>query len=269
MHRLDNGHLDPEQLDQVYSGPEFRQMNTALKNLLSQITALRFEAYEKELARRDAQLQYLRAQIRPHFYLNCLKNLYAMAQVSTPEKMQESILYLSKHMRTLFSDRENLTTLREELDACQNYIALFSSMNMTYGVHCEVDVPQELMEYDIPPVTLLTLIENCVKHSFREGQPLKILLRATLLEPEDGARLLSVSVHDNGPGFTDEWLEQLNTLESGTDGSQHVGMINITRRFRELYKDSFHIVFYNDTTQNSYGGACIDLFYAPQGGNQE
>lgn len=269
MHHLDNGHLAPEQLDQVYSGPEFRQMNAALKNLLSQITALRFEAYEKELARRDAQLQYLRAQIRPHFYLNCLKNLYAMAQVSTPEKMQESILYLSKHMRTLFSDRDNLTTLKEELAACQNYISLFSSMNMTYGVHCEIDVPQELMGYDIPPVTLLTLIENCVKHSFREGEPLKILLRATLLEPEEGARLLSVSVRDNGPGFTEEWLEQLNTLESNPDGSQHVGMTNVTRRFRELYQDSFHIVFYNGTAQDSYGGACIDLFYAPQGGNSE
>lgn len=266
MRRLDDGHLELDKLDRVYSGEEFRQMNTTLKNLLSQIAALRFETYEKELARRDAQLQYLRAQIRPHFYLNCLKNLYAMAQVSTTEKMQETILYLSKYMRYIFSDQGDLTTLEEELTSCANYMDLFSSMNMTYGVRYETEVPPELSKLDIPPVSVLTLVENCVKHSFREGQPLEILIRVALLTPEEGAPLLSISVRDNGPGFGGEWLERFNTLESNPDGSQHVGMANIVRRFRELYGDSFHIVFYNGTPQDRYCGACIDLFYVPKGG---
>lgn len=266
MRRLDDGHLELDKLDRVYSGEEFRQMNTTLKNLLSQIAALRFETYEKELARRDAQLQYLRAQIRPHFYLNCLKNLYAMAQVSTTEKMQETILYLSKYMRYIFSDQGDLTTLEEELTSCANYMDLFSSMNMTYGVRCETEFPPELSKLDIPPVSVLTLVENCVKHSFREGQPLEILIRVALLTPEEGAPLLSISVRDNGPGFGGEWLERFNTLESDPDGSQHVGMANIVRRFRELYGDSFHIVFYNGTPQDRYCGACIDLFYVPKGG---
>lgn len=266
MRHLDSGHLDPQQLDRVYSGAEFRQMNTALKNLLSQITALRFEAYEKELARKDAQLQYLRAQIRPHFYLNCLKNLYAMALVSTKEKMQETILYLSKYMRYIFSDQGNLTTLEEELTSCENYVSLFSSMNMTYSVHCEVEAAPELLKKDVPPVSVLTLVENCIKHSFREGQPLEILVRVVLLTPEEGVPLLSISVRDNGPGFGKEWLQQFNSLESNPDGRQHVGMANVVRRFRELYGESFHIVFYNGTPQDRYCGACIDLFYAPKGG---
>lgn len=266
MRRLDDGHLDPEKLDRVYSGAEFRQMNTALKNLLTQIAALRFESYEKELARRDAQLQYLRAQIRPHFYLNCLKSLYAMAQVSTPAKMQETILYLSKYMRYIFSDQDNLTTLEAELASCVNYVDLFGSMNLAYGVHCETEVPPELLVEDIPPVSVLTLVENCVKHSFQEGQPLEILIRAALLTPEEGAPLISISVRDNGPGFDKEWLEKFNTLESSPDGSKHVGMANVVRRFRELYGDDFHIVFYNGGAHDRYCGACIDLFYPAKGG---
>lgn len=266
MHRLDNGHLDPQQLDRVYSGTEFRQMNTALKNLLSQISTLRFEAYEKELARKDAQLQYLRTQIRPHFYLNCLKNLYAMAVVSTPEKMQETILYLSKYMRYIFSDQGNLTTLEEELTSCANYADLFSSMNMTYGVYCETEVPPDLLKQAIPPVSVLTLVENCIKHSFQEGKPLEILIRVALLTPEEGTPLLSISVRDNGPGFGDEWLQQFNTLENDPDGGQHVGMANVVRRFRELYGENFHIVFYNGAPLDRYCGACIDLFYPPKVG---
>lgn len=265
MSHLDSGHLDPQQLNRVYSGAEFHQMNTALKNLLTQITTLRFEAYEKELARRDAQLQYLRAQIRPHFYLNCLKNLYAMAQVSTPEKMQECILYLSKHMRYIFSDRSNLTTLEEELTHCRNYVALFNSINMTYGVRCETEIPTELLRYDVPPVSILTLIENCAKHAFREGQPLEILVHVALLAPEGKAPLLSISVRDNGPGFQKDWLERFNAMEKDPESNRHVGMSNVVRRFRELYGDSFHIVFFNSKEHDRYCGACIELFYAPKG----
>ena len=266
MERLQNSSLTPDALDHVYSGAEFRQMNAALKNLLSQITEWKVKAYEKELERRDAQLQYLRSQIRPHFYLNCLKNLYAMAQVSTPEKMQESIRYLSVHMRYIFSDHAQLTTLGKELELCQNYVALFSSMNATYPIQCSVEVESALREKTIPPVTLLSLVENCVKYSIRQDRPLKILLTACLLEGEEGAPLLNVSVRDNGGGFAPEWLDRFNHLESGASGEGHVGMTNLVRRCRELYGEAFHIAFYNGMEDDKYCGACVDLFIPAEKG---
>ena len=266
MERLQNSSLTPDALDHVYSGAEFRQMNAALKNLLSQITEWKVKVYEKELERRDAQLQYLRSQIRPHFYLNCLKNLYAMAQVSTPEKMQESIRYLSVHMRYIFSDHAQLTTLGKELELCQNYVALFSSMNATYPIQCSVEVEPELREKTIPPVTLLSLVENCVKYSIRQDRPLKILLTACLLEGEEGAPLLNTSVRDNGSGFSPEWLDRFNHLESGAGGEDHVGMTNLVRRCRELYGEAFHIAFYNGMEDDKYCGACVDLFIPAEKG---
>ena len=266
MERLQNSSLTPDALDHVYSGAEFRQMNAALKNLLSQITEWKVKVYEKELERRDAQLQYLRSQIRPHFYLNCLKNLYAMAQVSTPEKMQESIRYLSVHMRYIFSDHAQLTTLGKELELCQNYVALFSSMNATYPIQCSVEVESALREKTIPPVTLLSLVENCVKYSIRQDRPLKILLTACLLEGEEGAPLLNTSVRDNGSGFAPEWLDRFNHLESGAGGEDHVGMTNLVRRCRELYGEAFHIAFYNGMEDDKYCGACVDLFIPAEKG---
>ena len=262
MEGLQNSSLTPDALDHVYSGAEFRQMNAALKNLLSQITEWKVKAYEKELERRDAQLQYLRSQIRPHFYLNCLKNLYAMAQVSTPEKMQESIRYLSVHMRYIFSDHAQLTELGKELELCQNYVSLFSSMNVTYPILCTVEAEPALLEKKIPPVTLLSLVENCVKYSFRQDQPLKILLTAALLESEKGESgpLLNLSVRDNGNGFPDEWLDRFNHLETNSGDAGGVGTTNLVRRCRELYGSSFHIAFYNGLEGDEYSGACVDLF---------
>lgn len=262
MEGLQNSSLTLDALDHVYSGAEFRQMNAALKNLLSQIAEWKVKAYEKELERRDAQLQYLRSQIRPHFYLNCLKNLYAMAQVSTPEKMQESIRYLSVHMRYIFSDHAQLTELGKELELCQNYVSLFSSMNVTYPILCTVEAEPALLEKKIPPVTLLSLVENCVKYSFRQDQPLKILLTAALLESEKGEScpLLNLSVRDNGNGFPDEWLDRFNHLETNSGDAGGVGTTNLVRRCRELYGSSFHIAFYNGLEGDEYSGACVDLF---------
>ena len=101
-------------------------------------------------------------------------------------------------MRYIFSDHAQLTTLGKELELCQNYVALFSSMNATYPIQCSVEVEPELREKTIPPVTLLSLVENCVKYSIRQDRPLKILLTACLLEGEEGAPLLNTSVRDNG-----------------------------------------------------------------------
>ena len=261
MERLQNSSLTPDALDHVYSGAEFRQMNAALKNLLSQITEWKVKAYEKELERRDAQLQYLRSQIRPHFYLNCLKNLYAMAQVSTPEKMQETIRCLSVHMRYIFSDHAQLTSLGKELELCRNYVELFGSMNVTYPIECSIEVEEELLSREIPPVTLLSLVENCIKYSFQQGRPLKILISGALLEREEGElSLLDLSVRDNGGGFTEEWLERFNNLERKGCAGEHVGMSNLVRRCRELYGENFHIAFYNGQPEDDYCGACIDLF---------
>jgi two-component system sensor histidine kinase YesM len=265
MTELEQGTFDAERLNHVYSGAEFRQMNSSLKKLLSQITDLKIKTYEKELERRDAQLQYLRAQIRPHFYLNCLKNLYAMAQVSTPEKMQESILYLSKHMRYIFSDHAQEEPLSKELDLCQNYVALFGSMNIDYKITCDVEIAPAVRDVPIPPVTILSLVENSVKYSIRQSRTLKIFITATRLELEEGA-LLNISVKDNGEGFSQEWLETFNRLEANPDASQHVGMANLVRRCREIYGDQFHIAFYNGHKTDDYCGACIDLFWPLNGG---
>ena len=189
-----------------------------------------------------------------------------MAQVSTPEKMQESIRYLSVHMRYIFSDHAQLTTLGKELELCRNYVALFSSMNVTYPIQCSVEVEPALREKAIPPVTLLSLVENCVKYSFRQDRPLKILLTACLLEGEEGAPLLNVSVRDNGGGFAPEWLDRFNHLESGAGGESHVGMTNLVRRCRELYGEAFHIAFYNGMEDDEYCGACVDLFIPDEKG---
>lgn len=72
--------------------------------MLDQINTLKDEAYQKEMSLKKTQLQYYQLQIKPHFYLNCLKNMYAMTEVGKYEDIKTSIIYLSNHLRYMLKD---------------------------------------------------------------------------------------------------------------------------------------------------------------------
>lgn len=267
MQELENCDGKSAALDRVYAGEEFRQVNSTVKNLLSQISELKIESYERELEKQDAQLQYLRAQIRPHFYLNCLKNLYAMAQVGEPETLQATILLLSKHMRYIFSDHENFIPLREELTMCKNYVQLFAAMNTAFSPECRIEADSAAMDSLIPPVSILTTVENSVKYALRPDTPLQLLITVSILRLPEG-NTVNITLRDNGPGLSEERLVQLNHLDLKTRSDQHVGLINLVRRFTMLYGKAFNIGFFNGNPNEQYCGMRVELFF-PAGKEME
>ena len=62
---------------------EFSEMNETFNTMMEQIKDLKIESYESELDKQKAELRYLQLQIRPHFFLNCLKSLYALAEAAS------------------------------------------------------------------------------------------------------------------------------------------------------------------------------------------
>ena len=58
----------------------------------------------------------MQLQIRPHFFLNCLKSLYALAEAGKYDRIQKMILEISKHIRYIFTDSMELVPLSRELD---------------------------------------------------------------------------------------------------------------------------------------------------------
>lgn len=79
MQKVGNGNLSLRVNDN-YDLLELQRFGQTFNEMLTKINDLKLEAYEKKLDLKQAQLQYLQLQIRPHFYLNCLKSLYGMAE---------------------------------------------------------------------------------------------------------------------------------------------------------------------------------------------
>ena len=137
-------------------------MNLSVKLLFKQ------NENEKKLQRLmnknlNQQLEYLKFQINPHFFMNTLNNIHALVDID-PEEAKESIIELSKLMRyVLYDGNRPLTSLRKECNFIDNYIEL---MRLRYSdkVDIRTDRDEILPDALIAPLITITYVENAFKH---------------------------------------------------------------------------------------------------------
>jgi hypothetical protein len=149
---------------------------------------------DREMA--EARLQVLQAQIEPHFLFNTLANVRRLYQtdLAAGRSMLDNLMrYLEVALPRM---REDRSTVGRELSLIEAYLNV-QRIRMGRRLTFEIDVPQALYALALPPMMLLTLVENAIKHGLNplpEGGAIKVSAR------RDGARL-RLDVSDNGRGF--------------------------------------------------------------------
>ena len=109
------------------------------------------------------QLEYLKYQINPHFFMNTLNNIHALVDID-PEKAKDTILELSKMMRfVLYEGDKEGVPLSREFEFIRHYIQL-TKLRYTDKVKISVNLPTEAPDKTVPPLMLISFIENAFKH---------------------------------------------------------------------------------------------------------
>ncbi|MBE5992793.1 MAG: HAMP domain-containing protein [Paenibacillaceae bacterium] len=239
----------------TYVVEEFRQVNDMLNQMIDEISELKIASYEKELEKQNTEYQLLQSQIRPHFYLNCLKNIYGMAESGKNKEIQQTILHLSSYLRYIFTISKDCIPLQKELEVCKNYADLFS-LNQHQDIEFSLTYDAVLTNIPIPPVSLLTFIENSIHYGFVPGQKLKLVLKVSRIVTAERV-LIHIIAADNGPGFTRSVINSIDKEEMMIDGKgkKHVGIYNVLKRFKLRYGDDFATAFRNRD------GALVELFF--------
>ena len=131
----------------------------------------------------EQQLQYLKYQINPHFLMNTLNNIHALVDIDA-EQAKESIVELSKIMRfMLYEGAKPTVPLARELAFTQDYIKLMR-MRYTDRVDISVDMPQQVPDAQIPPLMLITFVENAFKHGVSYRQQSFISIKVNVSESQ-------------------------------------------------------------------------------------
>jgi hypothetical protein len=177
--------------------------------------ALTLDAARRELEREasEAQLQLLQAQIEPHFLFNTLANvrrLYRKQPVAGAQAIDNLMTYLRAALPQV---RRAESTLGGEFELARAYLELFQ-IRMGPRLRFVMDLPPALRGVPFPPMVLVTLAENAIKHGLT---PTDLGGTVQLTARRAGATL-EVSVADDGVGF-------------GVDTGGHgVGLVNIRRQ---------------------------------------
>ena len=242
---------------------EFRAFSHTLNYMLRSIQKLQKESYEQKLDLQQAQLQYLYLQIRPHFYINCLKNIYSLAEQRQYKQIQEATLSLSDYFRYVFRDFNKMVTLSQELHFIKTYVAL-QRVNYARSVTLSMDIDARTSENEILPLSLLTFVENSIKHS-QNTTDLSIHICSHLLETPKGMRL-NLTVSDNNGGFPPKELEILNHISKYKSlyENYHVGISNIYYRMELTYHHEGMLFFYNQDN-----GSCVEITIPVEKENEE
>ena len=174
----------------------------------------RMIALEKENL--DQQLQYLRYQINPHFFMNTLNNIHALVDID-PEQAKSSILELSRMMRYILYEGDKPTIpLTKETEFLRHYIYL---MRLRYSdsVKIDVDLPEECGNVEIPPMMFVSFVENAFKHGISYEK--ESFIRVSMAIEED--KLIFKCVNSrNG---------------TNSDKSSGIGLANVRKRMELLY----------------------------------
>mgnify|MGYP001167328616 FL=1 len=194
-------------------------------------------SFEERLRMESAWLQ---SQIRPHFLYNTLNSIAALAAIDI-EKMLTLLYEFSNYLRLSFDfkNASPLVDLEHELSLVRSYIYIEQErFGDRIKVEWEVD---EGISIRVPPLSIQPLVENAVKHglmSRSRGGTVSIVIRR-----QEGR--VDILVKDDGVGMRKEQIEQLFAApphsNTGTRLSNGVGLRNIERRLRQLFRSGLHI----------------------------
>jgi hypothetical protein len=196
-----------------------------------QVLSLQAEQHRQEMRNRDlselaarAELQAMRAQIRPHFLFNVLNTIHCFIR-DDPERAEETIELLAGLMRGVVQNSSmDRYPLRRELELAEKYLQI-ERIRFGGRLSYRFDVDPEWLEEPVPPFSVQPLVENAVKFSVDSqlGEAMVVV------EVLGGQGSFEIRVRDNGPG----------PASGGKTRREGLGMAleNVRERLEKIYGD--------------------------------
>ena len=237
-------------------GGAFNQMADSVQNLYEKVYAL-------ELANKQAQIEYLKMQINPHFLYNSLDAISWMGYEAGHEEISEIAASLAGILRaSIYSP--DMITVSEEVSTLRSYLYI-QKIRFEDKIEINVSVDPETEECRMPSFLLQPLVENCFQHGLEQmlhTGTLVVTIRRirgedlpapSLLSGDRGSSRtgqtggsgagkdeLEFLIADNGAGMSRERLQEVLERMETEKAGQSIGLMNVYRRLRLIYgKDLF------------------------------
>ena len=183
--------------------------------------------HEVEKEKINAELNFLRSQVNPHFLFNVMNTIYFQIEKDN-SVARGSIEKLSEMLRyQLYECTTDKIDITREIDYLRNYIDM-QALRLEKGTDIRLDISTPFRSFNIAPLLLLPLIENAFKHisHYKEAEKNKI----------------HISIKEEGEDLV---MLILNTFEGGDTNhllqSGGLGLPNVRRRLDLIYPGAYEL----------------------------
>ncbi|AKG34460.1 sensor histidine kinase [Paenibacillus durus] len=235
-----------------YLGTSFNGLVSRVREMLEENTQLVKQVYEKELLQKEAQVQALYNQIRPHFLFNTLNLISMQMQTGKQDKAIDHLHKLSSMLRSMTRMDKDIL-LQKELDLLEAYLSIQSS-RYEGRLEYELQVDPALHDMPIPALLFQPIVENAVIHGCeaKRGQT-----RIVIFGEKTASGEVLFTIRDSGQGMSPETLQKLRgkleqvqpdhpsagdqNLDSASRTGTGIGLVNVNKRIKLKYGSGYGI----------------------------
>lgn len=238
MKGVENGEF--KKVDIEAGNDEIGKLRDGYNIMVLEIEKLINKIIDEQRIKRNAELNVLQAQVKPHFLYNTLDAMEYLALSGKCDEVYEALEALGTYYRSSLSKGREVITVAEEIDIVKNYFLL---QKLRYGdIFTDTyEVDERVLKLKVLKLILQPIAENALYHGIKpKGEKGNIKLKAELV-----GNLVRISIEDNGVGMTEEELDKVigdkidkNNLSFGLRGT--IERLRIFYGISDVYEIESH-----------------------------
>lgn len=226
----------------------FNRMMEEMNDLSHRLVNTSARLYESELAKRQAELEYMYSQINPHFLLNTLETIKGCAVDERADNTFRMINSLGRMFRYCVRFG-NIVPLEEEINVINSYM-LLQKTRFGNKLNYICNIKGDIYDASIPKMILQPLIENAVIHGIEENDAVTVWLEGELFQ-----EVLYFYVRDDGAGVGEERRKELLHMMNDNSKTSHIGISNVNKRLKYIYGEEYGVNIEDTNGQ----GFCVSV----------
>ena len=216
---------------------EIAQISQSFNEMVGQTEELFCQLEHSYKVREDLRLAALRAQVNPHFLFNTLNSIKWMAMMNGDAKVGKMISSLGHLLQFTLASNSELVSVEREVACLKDYVEI---QRMRFGERFElvIEIPEELMSFQIPLFIFQPIVENSILHAFDDDCDAGVItIGADKID--ESVRFF---VRDNGKGMDISQIRNPIDDEVRAKGKfSRVGLKNVDERIKIIYGEGYGI----------------------------
>lgn len=226
----------------VHSHDEIGKLANIFNHMLSRIDKLIDDLANEKALKKEAELNALQYQIRPHFIYNTLNAIRFAALMQGAKNISNLLGNFIDLLQVSTNRKGSFATLQEEVTTLKNYISL-QEFRMMDTFKANFDIDENTLHCCVPRLILQPLVENSIIHGPSETKSFCHITIKSYIKDNS----LYLEVEDDGKGMSEQQMQSFTNMAKKTSGGySSVGVYNIKERLRLYYADKGELNYFSD-----------------------